>query len=176
MSSNGGASNPNLPSQIKNVSSASTVIQTYVARLLHQPDITLPQLPKLAHHQAIARTHALYWQNTSMDILTLPITDIVDFGNIFNSSYPIFLHKIMLINPAADKSQLVQILQYFVQEVQDKHIRGQAVLNNLNIFHTHVTNDYQHFLTDEQDALMKITGANGELDALGKQLDDVFTA
>ena len=172
MSSNGGASNPNLPSQMKNSSSASTVVQTYVASVLQQPDVTLPQLPKIAGHQATARTHALYWQNTVMPLLTKTITDVIDFGNEFNSFYATlvqFADKIA----AGDKSaidQLAQGLQYLAKTVQDKDNNAQAVLTDLNTFYTNLNRDYQNFSTDEQDATVKITGANGELAALGMLL------
>ena len=173
MSSNGGASNPNLPSQMKKLSSASTVIQTYVASILHQADISLPKLPKLAHHQATARTHSLYWQNTIMPLLTKTITEVIDFGNEFNSFYATLVQfaDIIMINTAGDKSQLVQGLQYLAKTVQDKDNNAQAVLTDLNTFHTNVNTDYQNFSTDERDASVKITGANGDLVALANQLD-----
>ena len=178
MSSNGGASNPNLPSQMKKTSSASTVVQVYVASVMHQADIVLPQLPKLAVHQATARTHALYWQNTVMPLLTKTITDVIDFGNEFNSFYATlvqFADKIA----AGDKSaidQLAQGLQYLAKTVQDKDNNAQAVLTDLNTFYTNLNRDYQNFSTDEQDATVKITGANGELAALGNELDAVNAA
>ena len=173
MSSNGGASNPNLPSQMKKISSASTATQTYVASVLHQADISLPKLTiSIGRHQATARIHALHWQQTAMPLLTKTITDVIDFGNHFNSFYPTLV-QFADNYTAGDKSQLVQGLQYLAKAVQDKDNNAQAVLNDLTTFHTNVTTDYQHFSTDERDATVKITGANGELVALGQQLDAV---
>ena len=173
----GGASNSKLTIDIKDLTSSSITVQTYIAQLLQQADINLPQL-NVSTHQHALRLHAYFWQSTFHTSILTAVADLNDVSNLYSALYPTFSRQVtQILNGDTNAiTQLADGLDLFAKTASHKESTTAQLLMQLEKFSTEVKSDYMIFAADETQASQKITGPTGVLATYAKELDGVYSA
>lgn len=172
----GGLSQPTLKDDQVKLTSASTVIQTYMQIILQQPDLKLDALPDLPSHQKTARDHANNWNSTILPLMSQTNADIIDYANKFDSFYEDLVKYANDIKNPDSKAKLVEGLKLLSSTIKKNNGKAEAVVNDLTTFHKNLNADHQNFTKDGNVAALKIQGDIEEIKALSAQLDAIHTA
>jgi non-hemolytic enterotoxin B/C len=160
---------------------AGTIIQNYVSTVLNQADLSLPDvLPNLPEHQKNARTHATNWRDTVQPQMISTNTDIVDFSNTFSTYFdPLAQLATQLQNNPTDPQAIANFktgLQQLQAIVTTKQTAAAAVVTSLSGFTDDLGADARNFASDFQTAEATLAGKDGQIAALGKQIDAIHEA
>lgn len=161
--------------------SAALVVQNYAATVLTQPDLSLPDvLPNLPAHQQAARTHATNWRDTVQPQMIKTNTDIVDFANSFDSYYNPLMQLAVKIQQNPKDGPSIATFASGVAQLQAlvaaKQTSTTTVVNSLGSFQTDLAADARAFGADFNTAEATLAGKDGQIAALGNQIDAIHTA
>ncbi len=160
---------------------AATVIQSYVSTVLNQADLSLPDvLPNLPDHQKNARTHATNWRDTVQPKMISTNTDIVDFSNTFATYFDPLAQLATQIQQNPQDQQAIAAFKTGLQQLQaivtSKQTAAQNVVTLLSGFTNDLGADARDFAGDFQKAEATLAGKDGQIAALGKQIDAIHDA
>ena len=165
-----------IASSAKDATSAGVVIQNYVALILQQSDLSLPDvLPGLPGHQIAARNHAINWRDNIQPFMIRTNSDIIDFANAFDSYYdPLSQLATMLQKDPADEYAITTFklgLNQLKDLVNTKKENTEMVIKNLEQFDSDIAIDARSFASDFDTASNYLAGKHGQIAALKKQLE-----
>lgn len=160
---------------------AAVVIQTYVGNILKQPDLALPDvLPNLPEHQKTARDHAVNWRDNVQPQMIKTNTDIVAFANAFDSYYDPLMQLAAKITQNPGDTKSIGTFSIGVGQlhglVANKQTSATDVVSSLGDFQTKLAADARNFGSDFSIAEAKLAGKDGEIAAIGKQIDGIHSA
>ncbi|WP_397452874.1 HBL/NHE enterotoxin family protein [Pseudomonas sp. NA-150] len=174
-------SSNNLKASAQATTAASVIIQNYVGTILSQPDLSLPDvLPNLPAHQKTAREHATGWRDTVQPKMISTNTDIVSFSNAFDSYFTPLLALAVKIQQNPSDSASINTFKTGIQQLQAlvtaKQNATTAVITSVSGFQTDLAGDARNFNTDFNTAQSVLAGKDGQIAALGKQIDAINSA
>lgn len=160
---------------------AAVIIQNYVGTILTQADLSLPDiLPDLPEHQAKARDHATSWRDVIQPQMISTNTDIVSFSNNFNSYYDPLINLAVKIQQNPSDTASINTFKLGVQQLQAlvaaKQKATNVVVNSVGGFQTTLGEDARNFASDFNTAQATLAGKDGQIAALGKQIDAIHSA
>lgn len=160
---------------------AAVIIQNYVGTILTQADLSLPDiLPDLPEHQAKARDHATSWRDVIQPQMISTNTDIVSFSNNFDSYYDPLVKLAVKIQQNPSDTASINTFKLGVQQLQalvaQKQTATHNVVNSVGGFQTTLAEDARNFASDFTTAEAALAGKDGQIAALGKQIDAINSA
>lgn len=160
---------------------AAVIIQNYVGTILTQADLSLPDiLPDLPEHQAKARDHATSWRDVIQPQMISTNTDIVSFSNNFDSYYDPLVKLAVKIQQNPSDTASINTFKLGVQQLQalvaQKQTATHNVVNSVGGFQTTLAEDARNFASDFTTAEVALAGKDGQIAALGKQIDAINSA
>ncbi|RWS57900.1 HBL/NHE enterotoxin family protein [Enterobacter cloacae] len=160
---------------------AAVIIQNYVGTILTQADLSLPDiLPDLPEHQAKARDHATSWRDVIQPQMISTNTDIVSFSNNFDSYYDTLVKLAVKIQQNPSDTASINTFKLGVQQLQalvaQKQTATHNVVNSVGGFQTTLAEDARNFASDFTTAEAALAGKDGQIAALGKQIDAINSA
>lgn len=163
------------------VTTAGTIIQNYVSTVLNQADLSLPDvLPNLPEHQKNARTHATNWRDTVQPQMISTNTDIVDFSNTFSTYFDPLAQLATQLQSNPQDAQAIANFKTGLQQLQaivtKKETAAAAVVTSLSGFTDDLGADARNFASDFTTAESTLAGKDGQIAALGKQIDAIHDA
>ncbi len=171
----------NLKASAQATTSAAVIIQNYVGTILTQPDLSLPDvLPQLPDHQKVAREHAVDWRDNVQPLAIKTNADLVNFANSFDAYYDPLMQLAVKIQHSPDDKGSIATFKAGVRQLQtivtEKHTETKKVIASLSDFQSHLAEDARSFGSDFNKAESVLAGKDGQIAALGKQIDAIHSA
>jgi len=165
-----------IASSAKDATSAGVVIQNYVALILQQSDLSLPDvLPELPGHQIAARNHAINWRDNIQPFMIRTNSDIIDFANAFDSYYDPLSQLATMLQKDPANNEAIATFKLGLNQLKDlvntKKENTEMVIKILEQFDSDIAIDARSFASDFDTASNYLAGKSGEIAALKKQLE-----
>ena len=175
--STGQLSNPNLKDAQKATFAASVAVQTYVASILRQGTMELPEMPNLRTHQEVARQHALRWNIAVLPELIKTNAHIIDYSNQFNAYYVSLIRLADTVSTdLSARTQFIEGLTLLRRDIVNKKQHAMSAKISLQNFKEELSADHTTFLADAAEATRIFEGTSGDIAKLSSEIDKVQTS
>jgi len=182
---------PNLsPDPVKsgmaNTMKSSTLLQLYYQVVTTQPDIFLPSeidtatkttvSKDLPRHQALARDNAQYYMSTINPMMVRSLSDIIGFGNTWNSMHGRLVQLAGDLDSGNNKRVFTDGMNDLKKKVDQNAVKCTPIITELNNFLPKITLDARNFGGDKNTVDSWMKGQGGYLSTLQSELDAIDKA
>lgn len=145
--------------------SGHLVVTNEVNAIIHQGDISVPELPNLPAHQQQARKVGQYWLDSVCPPIKETTMDIIKYAKTFQATYK-QLTALVASNPQDLNSKINALLKKLLDDLNTRKDTSSHVEGLVSTFKNQYQTVYDQFEVDYKQASEAITSENQQLQHL----------